>query len=151
MLTLVYQTTWRNLWRWHLLKWKWTSSCSLASGNLTALWDIFYFALRQWQKFLQQGSERFWHHVAKTNDYPDTAWVKEVSEQLNQGFICFIITWVHDKYFNNHSGGLKFVKFVTNRTHHVEAIFCGIATMALPECVNIMKSTTRRTHYTLVM
>jgi len=44
------------------------------------------------------------------------------------------MTWVHDKYFNNCSGGLKFVKFVTNRTHHVEAIFCGIATMALPEC-----------------
>ena len=46
----------------------------------------------------------------------------------------FIITWVHDQYFSNCSGGLKFVNFVTNRTHNVEAIFCDTSTLALPEC-----------------
>jgi len=46
----------------------------------------------------------------------------------------FIITWMRDKYFSKCSGGLQFVKFVTNRTHQVEAIFCDIATFSLPEC-----------------
>jgi hypothetical protein len=45
----------------------------------------------------------------------------------------FVITWVHDKYFSNCSGDLKFAKFEINRTHHVEAIFCGTATLVLPE------------------
>ena len=41
---------------------------------------------------------------------------------------------MHDKYFSNCSGDLKFVKFVTNSTHQVEAIFCEISTFSLPEC-----------------
>lgn len=58
----------------------------------------------------------FRHHVAKINDYPDTVRVKEVSEILNQGFMRFIITWMRDKHFSKWSGGLQFVKFVTNCT-----------------------------------
>jgi len=64
-----------------------------------------------------------------------------VSEQLNQGLMRFIVTWVHDQYFSNCSGGLKLVKFATNRSHHVEASFVTMQPLPCLNVLNIMTST----------